>query len=64
MQKAFDISSKIFIFAFLVLVTAIFTNLTFPDDAMHTYHWAFVIFLIFYTVAMPTVLAVRRPKSL
>jgi len=34
MQKAFDICSKIFIFAFLVLVTAIFTNITFPDEAM------------------------------
>ena len=33
-------------------------------DAMNTYHWAFVILLILYAVAIPTVLAVRRPKSL
>jgi len=33
-------------------------------DAMNTYHWAFIIFLILYAVAIPAILAVRRPKSL
>ncbi len=33
-------------------------------DTMGTYHWAFIVFLALYAVAMPTVLAVRRPKSL
>jgi len=33
-------------------------------DAMNTYHWAFIIFLIPYAVAILAVLAVRRPKSL
>jgi len=32
-------------------------------DAMGTYHWAFIIFMALYTVAVPAVLAVRRPKS-
>ncbi len=32
-------------------------------DAMNTYHWAFIIFLALYAVAVPAVLAVRRPKS-
>ena len=31
-------------------------------DAMGNYNWAFVIFLISYAVAIPTVLAARRPK--
>ena len=33
-------------------------------DAMGTYRWAFIVFIILYTVAIPTVLAARRPKSL
>jgi len=33
-------------------------------DTMSTYHWAFIIFLALYTVAMPTILAVRHPRSL
>jgi len=33
-------------------------------DTMGTYHWAFIIFLALYTVAMPTILAVRHPRSL
>lgn len=32
-------------------------------DTIGSYHWAFIIFLALYTVAVPTVLAVRRPKS-
>ena len=32
-------------------------------DTMGTYHWAFIVFLALYAVAMPTILAVRRPKS-
>jgi len=31
-------------------------------DATQTYHWAFIIFIVLYMVAIPTVLAVRRPK--
>jgi len=33
-------------------------------DTMNTYHWAFVAFLCLYAVSIPTVLAVRQPKSL
>ena len=33
-------------------------------DTMGTYHWAFIIFLALGAVAIPTILAVRRPKSL
>jgi len=33
-------------------------------DSMGTYHWAFIIFLALYVVAIPTALAIRRPKSL
>ena len=29
-----------------------------------TYHQAFIIFLALYVIAMPAILAVRRPKSL
>jgi len=36
----------------------------FMYDAMNTYHEAFIIFLILYIVAIPAILAVRRPKSL
>ncbi|MFC1983684.1 MFS transporter [Chloroflexota bacterium] len=32
-------------------------------DSMGTYHWAFIIFLAFYVVAIPTALVIRRPKS-
>jgi MFS family permease len=31
-------------------------------DTTKGYHWAFVIFMVLYAVAIPTVLAVRRPK--
>jgi len=34
MQKAFDISIRIFGFAFFVLVLSIFTNINFPDEVM------------------------------
>ena len=33
-------------------------------DTMNTYHWAFIILSALYIVAIPAVLAVRRPKSL
>jgi len=33
-------------------------------DAMGNYYWAFIIFLALHAVAIPTALAVRRPKSL
>jgi len=33
-------------------------------DTMGTYHWAFIVFIILAVVAMPLILAVRRPKSL
>ena len=33
-------------------------------DAMNTYRWAFITFLASYAIALPAVLAVRRPKSL
>ena len=32
-------------------------------DAAGGYHWAFIIFIISYLVAIPTVLLVRRPQS-
>jgi len=32
-------------------------------DTMNTYHWAFIILSALYIVAIPAVLAVRRPKS-
>ena len=32
-------------------------------DATGGYHWAFIIFIIAYTVAIPTVLLTRRPQS-
>ena len=32
-------------------------------DTMNTYIWAFIVFLCLYAVAVPAVLAVRRPKS-
>ncbi len=32
-------------------------------DTMNGYFWAFIIFLILYAIAIPAVLAVRRPKS-
>ena len=31
-------------------------------DNMNTYHWAFIIFLALYVIAILAVLAVRRPK--
>ncbi|MBL7127251.1 MAG: MFS transporter, partial [Dehalococcoidales bacterium] len=33
-------------------------------DTMNTYHWAFIIMVSLYAIAIPAVLAVRRPKSL
>ncbi|MFC1912066.1 MFS transporter [Chloroflexota bacterium] len=36
----------------------------FMYDAMGTYHWAFVICLALYAIAIPAVLAIRRPKVL
>ena len=36
----------------------------FMYDAMNTYHWAFIIFLALYLVAIPAILVLRRPKSL
>ena len=32
-------------------------------DTMNTYHWAFIIFLTLYAIAIPAVVLVRRPKS-
>ncbi len=32
-------------------------------DTMHTYHWAFIIMVSLYAIAIPAVLSVRRPKS-
>lgn len=32
-------------------------------DSMNTYYWAFVIFIALYLIAIPAILAVRRPKS-
>ncbi|HEY51595.1 MAG TPA: MFS transporter [Dehalococcoidia bacterium] len=32
-------------------------------DAMATYHWAFIIMVSLYAIAIPAVLTVRRPKS-
>lgn len=32
-------------------------------DTMSTYFWAFIVFLCLYAVAVPLILAVRRPKS-
>ncbi len=33
-------------------------------DVMNTYQWAFIIFLALYAIAIPAVLAVRRPRPL
>lgn len=33
-------------------------------DTTNTYQWAFIIFLALYAVSIPSILAVRRPKSL
>lgn len=33
-------------------------------DTMNTYRWAFLIFLALYAVALPAILAIRRPKSM
>ncbi len=33
-------------------------------DAMNSYHWAFIIFLSLYAIALPAILVLRRPKSL
>jgi len=33
-------------------------------DATGSYQWAFIIFIILYAIAIPTILAVRRPKAL
>jgi len=33
-------------------------------DTMNDYFWAFIVFLCLYVVAVPFILAVRRPKSL
>ncbi|MBW2209165.1 MAG: MFS transporter [Deltaproteobacteria bacterium] len=32
-------------------------------DTTNGYHWAFVIFMVLYAIAIPTVLAVKRPKT-
>jgi predicted MFS family arabinose efflux permease len=32
-------------------------------DTTNTYYWTFIVFLCLYAVAIPAVLAVRRPKS-
>jgi MFS family permease len=32
-------------------------------DITKGYHWAFVTFMVLYAIAIPTVLAVRRPKA-
>ncbi|MFC1980856.1 MFS transporter [Chloroflexota bacterium] len=32
-------------------------------DIMKTYHWAFVIFISLYSVALPSVLLIRRPRT-
>ena len=32
-------------------------------DTMNTYRWAFIIFLALYVVAIPAILAIRRPKA-
>jgi MFS family permease len=33
-------------------------------DIVGSYHWAFIVFIILYSIAILTVLAVRRPQSL
>jgi MFS family permease len=33
-------------------------------DTMNTYHWAFIIFLALYAIAIPAILLLRRPKSI
>jgi len=33
-------------------------------DSTNNYYWTFIIFLCLYAIAIPTVLSVRRPKSL
>jgi len=33
-------------------------------DTTNTYYWTFIVFLCLYAVAIPTILVVRRPKSL
>lgn len=33
-------------------------------DITDSYHWAFIVFIILLALAIPTILAVRRPKSL
>jgi MFS family permease len=33
-------------------------------DSMNTYHWAFIIMALAYIIAISSVLAIRRPKSL
>jgi MFS family permease len=33
-------------------------------DATGTYRWAFIVYIILYAIAIPTVLAARRPRSL
>ena len=32
-------------------------------DTTNGYHWAFITFMVLYAIAMPTVLAVRRPEG-
>lgn len=39
----------------------LFSGLMF--DTLSTYFWAFIVFLCLYAVAVPLILAVRRPKS-
>ena len=36
----------------------------FMYDIMNTYHWAFIIFLVLYLIALPAVLLIRRPSAM
>jgi len=64
----FGLASYGAIFGFVTLIREIGTATGplmagYMYDAMNTYSWVFIIFLALYAIAMPAVLAVRRPKS-
>ncbi len=67
-STSFGLASYGAIFGMITLVTSIGSGTgplmaAYMYDVMGTYHWAFIIFLALFAVAIPAILAVRRPKA-
>ncbi|MFC2032600.1 MFS transporter [Chloroflexota bacterium] len=66
-SRNFGLGSYGTIFGMLMLTHSLSTALGplaagFMYDAMQTYYWVFIMFLTLFTISIPSMLAVRRPK--